>query len=73
MSACVFVRVPEGSSGDVDLCGCEASAELNDFNYPTASIEQSQAVVLVCCDSSAHINTHTHTHILTQTHTRAYI
>ena len=59
------MRVCEGNSGDVDLCGCEAYAELNDFNYQTASIEQSQAVVLACCDSIT--RTHTHT---THTHTR---
>lgn len=29
----------------MDLCGCEAYPELNDFNYHTASIEQSHAVV----------------------------
>ena len=60
VSLCVFVCVcececlciHEGNSGDVDLCGCEAYAELNDFNYQTASIEQSQA--FVSCDSNPH-------------------
>lgn len=43
----MFIRayVDESGSADVDLCGCEAYPELNDFNYQTASIEQSQAVV----------------------------
>lgn len=52
---CAYVF--EGNSGDVDLCGCEAYAELNDFNYQTASIEQSQAVVFATRDSnpSSHI------------------
>lgn len=40
-------RAHESNLVDVDLCGCEAYAELNDFNYQTASIEQSQAVALV--------------------------
>lgn len=53
----VLMRVHEGKAGDVDLCGCEDYAELNDFNYQTASIEQSQAVVSVRRDSK------THTHI----------
>lgn len=41
------MHVHESNFVDVDLCGCEAYAELNDFNYQTASIEQSQAVALV--------------------------
>lgn len=40
----IALRVREANSGDVDLCGCEAYGELNDFNYQTASTEQSQAV-----------------------------
>ena len=37
-SARVFMqtRGHEGNCGDVDLYGCEAYAELNDFNYQTA-------------------------------------
>lgn len=56
---CVFVRIHEGNSGDVDSCGCAAYAELNDFNYQTASIEESQEVVMVCCDSVPHTLIHT--------------
>lgn len=49
------MRVHEGSCGDVDLCGYEAYAELNDFNYFTGSIEQSHAVRIWCRIFSVHL------------------
>ncbi len=57
LGARVFVRVPEGSSGDVNLCGCEASAELNDFNYQP----QLNNHRLWCwCVIATHTHTHTY-------------
>lgn len=44
MRVFIAIRLHEGNSGDVDLCECEVYAELNDFNYHTATTEQSQAV-----------------------------
>ena len=49
--------VDGSSSADVDLCGCEAYPELNDFNYQTASIEQSQAVVCFVITELPHSKT----------------